>query len=223
MHSWNRNLPLQQCLGYLRRPLSGYAHFEDVFNHIGCNLIHDPAVLVLRIFEIAIRWIGTQRLTRFALGLEHRSDLLAGVLGVPFVDDIEERGKIAVLLIGTVYAVVDGDEADISAGQNYLGVVTHLEVISAQSAHVLDNDSANLTLVHKGHQALPIRAVKVGSGVAIVHEEHGVAETVAISVLLQNGFLVDNGVAVTLQLIITGQAAVQGGDLNSNRLCGFLE
>ena len=73
-------------------------------------------MLVVRVFEVAIGWIGTQRFAGLAFSLEYRADLLAGILGIPFVDNIEERGKITVLLVGAVHSVVDGDEADIRAG-----------------------------------------------------------------------------------------------------------
>lgn len=125
-------------------------------------------------------------------------------------------GKSAVLLVSAVRTVIDGDEANIGAGQNHLGVVTYLEVISAQSAHVLDDDCADPALVHHGHQSLPVRAFKVGTGVAIVHKEHGVTETVVIRILLQDGFLDNDGVAVTLEFIVSGEAAVKGCDFVCN-------
>lgn len=76
MYRGNRNLPLRQRLGYLGRPFSGYEHFEDVPNHIGCDLIHDPVMFVIRVFDVAIRRIGTQRFAGFTLCLEHRTDFL---------------------------------------------------------------------------------------------------------------------------------------------------
>ena len=117
------NFPLRKNSGDLRGAIAVHTKLEYFSNHLGGILIHDPAMLILRIFEVAIGRIGTQRLTGFTLCLEHCSDLLAGVFGIPFVDDIEEGSKIAVLLVGTVHTVIDSDETDICAGQNYLGVV----------------------------------------------------------------------------------------------------
>jgi hypothetical protein len=45
----------------LGRALSGYAHFKDIPNHIGCDLVYDPVMLIVRVFKVAIRGIGTQR------------------------------------------------------------------------------------------------------------------------------------------------------------------
>lgn len=193
-------------------PFPGYAHFEDVPNHIGCDLVHYPVMLIVRVFEVAIRRIGTQRFAGFTLCLEHRTDFLTGVLGVPFVDDIKKRSKIAVLLIGAVHAVVDGNESNICAGQHHLGVVTYLEVVSAQSAHVLYDDRTDLALVHKSHKALPIRAVEIGAAVAIVNKIQGVSEAIVISEFLEDSLLIQYGIAIPLQFIVTGQTAVQCRD-----------
>ena len=125
MRRWNRNLPLGECFGNLGRPLSGNAHTEYFSDHLGGILVHNPVVLVSRVFEVTIRRVGTQGLTGLTFGLKHRADFLAGVLGIPFVDNVEERGKITVLLIGAVHAVIDGDKPDIGAGQYNLGVVAY--------------------------------------------------------------------------------------------------
>ena len=170
-------------------------------------------MFIVRVFEIAIRRIGTQRLAGFTLRLEHRSDFLTGVLGIPFVDDVEKRSKIAVLLIGAVYAVVDGNEPDIGTGQHHLGVVAYLEVVSSQSAHVLDNDRADLALVHQCHKALPIRSFEVRPTESIVNEKRGVPEAIVISEFLENSLLIQNGIAIALKFIVTRQTAVQSRDL----------
>ena len=41
---------------------------------------------------------------------EHSADFIAGILCVPLVHDIQERGKVIVCGIGTVNIVVDSDE-----------------------------------------------------------------------------------------------------------------
>lgn len=46
----------------------------------------------------------------FAFGFHYSADFLACVFRIPLVDDIEKRGKITVLLVCAVYAVVDSDK-----------------------------------------------------------------------------------------------------------------
>ena len=43
---------------------------------------------------------------------EYRPYLLRGVLGVPLIYDISERGKVVTHLIVAVHSVIDGDKAD---------------------------------------------------------------------------------------------------------------
>lgn len=68
---------------------------------------------------------------RLAFRLKNRAYFLAGVLGVPLVDDIEERREIAVLLVCTVEAVIDGNEAYVGAGKKHFCVISDLEIISS--------------------------------------------------------------------------------------------
>ena len=56
-------------------------------------------MLIIGVFEVAVGWLGTQRFAGLALCFEHRTNFLAGVLSVPFVDDIKERSEVAVLLV----------------------------------------------------------------------------------------------------------------------------
>lgn len=192
------NFALREDIRNLCGAVAVHTKFENFPYHLGSVLIHNPVMLVIGVLEVAVGRLGTQRFTGLALCFEHRTDFLAGVLSVPFIDNIKERGKITVLLVCTVHTVVDGYEADISAGQNHLGVVAYFEVVSAQSAHILNDNRSDLTFVHQGHKPLPIRSVKVRTAVAIVYEELCVAEAVVICVFLQNGFLVYDGVAVSL-------------------------
>lgn len=99
----------------------------------------------------------------------------------------------------------------------FLDKIVNTILVSSQSTHVFDDNRANSAILYHGDEALPVRAVKVGAGEAIVYEEHGVNETIVIGIFLQDGFLVDDGVAVALEFVITGEAAVKGSDLVRNR------
>lgn len=83
-------------------------------------------------------------------------------------------------------------------------IVTDLQIISSESAHILDNDDAHSTFIHQCHQALEVGAFKVCAAVTIVHEKLCVRKSVVISIFLEYCFLIDNTVAVTLEFVITG-------------------
>ena len=203
---------LGEDIGNLRRSISVHAQLENLTNYLGGSIVHDPMVLIVRVFGISVWRLGTQRFAGFALCLEHRTNFLTGVLGVKFVENVDKRSKITVLLIGAVHAIVDGNEANICAGKGYLSVKTDLEVVSSQSARVLYNDRTDLAFAHKGHKALPIRSVEGSPTVAIVNEKDRVSEAIVISELLEDSLLVKDGVAIPLKFIVTGKAAIQSRD-----------
>lgn len=54
-------------------------------------LIDNPVVFILRVFEITVRKVCAERLTRLSFCFEHSADFPAGVLGVELIEDIDER------------------------------------------------------------------------------------------------------------------------------------
>ncbi|MGI6084191.1 MAG: hypothetical protein ACOYIF_01945, partial [Acetivibrionales bacterium] len=53
-------------------------------------LVNNPMVLILRVLYVAVGRICTERLAILTFGLKHSAYFLAGVLGIPFVNDVEE-------------------------------------------------------------------------------------------------------------------------------------
>ena len=107
-----------------------------------------------------------------------------------------------------IHAIVHGDEAYIHAGKYDLGVVTHLQIVSPKAAHVLHDDRTNLPRFHQGEQFLHRRTVEVGAGIAVVHEESRVGEAVIVSILLEQCFLILDGVGLSIQVVFVAESAI---------------
>ena len=75
-----------QAFGDLRRPKAIHAPSKDLSHGLGRFLIHKPAVFVFRVFQIPVGRICGQRCAGHSFALEYIAHLLAGVLGVPFVE-----------------------------------------------------------------------------------------------------------------------------------------
>ena len=86
-------------------------------------------------------------LTGFAFLLHNCFDLFTAVLDIELIDDIQERSKIVVLLIGAVHAAVHGDETDIVFGKKHFRVETDFQIVSADTAHILGDDDTNLIVL----------------------------------------------------------------------------
>jgi hypothetical protein len=84
---------------------------ECLAYHFGGFFIDYPSCLVFRVFDITVRRIGAEWFAGLPFRLENGAYLLARILGIPFVDDIKKRSKIAVLLIGTVTIIVYKSES----------------------------------------------------------------------------------------------------------------
>ena len=105
------------------------------------------------------------------------------------LDDIQERSKIIVLLIGAVHTAVHGDETDIMFGEKHFRVKTDFQIVSSDTAHILCNDNTDLVVLYQFDHAVPIGAVEVSTGVTIVHKKLDVSETLFFCVFLENRLL----------------------------------
>ena len=148
-------LVLLQDPGDLRRPLSAEAEGEDPLNDFGSFLIHDPLLPILRVFAVPVGRVRGQMLPGLALHLHHRTDLVAGVPHIEFVDDVDERGKIVLLLGKAVDAIIDGNKADVLFHKQDLGVHSYFKVVPADAAHVLYSDRGDIPRVDEIDQLLP--------------------------------------------------------------------
>lgn len=68
---------------------------------------------------------------------------VAGVLGIPLVHYVEERGKVVILRFVAVHAVIDCDKAYLLLGEQNLGIKADLKIVSAETAHILDDNRAD--------------------------------------------------------------------------------
>ena len=108
-----------QLLGNLGWAVAIHTPCKDLaYNHSGF-LVYDPMFLwVIRVFHVAVGRIGSQVLPGFAFLLHGRLDLLAAVLDVKLVDDVQERCKVIVLLIGAVHTAIESNEATSCLGKS---------------------------------------------------------------------------------------------------------
>lgn len=65
------------------------------------------------------------------------------------LEQIAERCEIIVTL-GAVHAIMNGDETNIIAWENQFRVLSDLQIVSTEAAHILDDEVFNQSLFHKG-------------------------------------------------------------------------
>ena len=179
-----------QLLGDLGGTEALHTPCEDLTDN-GCGfIVHNPMSLwIVGVFHVAVGWVGGQILTGFTFLLHNRFDLFTAVLDIELVDDIQERSKIVVLLIGAVHTAIHGDETDIVFGEKHFRVETDFQIVSTDTAHVLGDDNTDLIVLDQLNHSFPIGSVEIGPAVPVVHEIKRVGESVVIGVLLEDRFL----------------------------------
>ena len=68
---------------------------------------------------------------------------VASVLGIPLVHYVEERGEVVILRFVAVHAVIDCNKAYLLLGEQNLGIKADLKIVSAETAHILDDNCAD--------------------------------------------------------------------------------
>ena len=143
---------------------------EDLPHHLGGLRIHHQGLLVRWGADIAIGNRAAAPLAILHPGAEDGLDLVAGVPAVELVHDVEKWREVILLGLGTVDAVVDGDEPHALVGEHDLGVEAHLEIVPPEAAHILDDDRADVARLNLPHHGGEARTVKIDAAVAVVSE-----------------------------------------------------
>ena len=96
--------------------------------------------------------------------------------------------------------------------ESNLGIHPDFQIITANPTHVFGYDNADFAFIYQRHHALPIRPLEVRAGVAVIHKILNIPKSFFPCKPGEEGFLVHNGVAVPLLVIIAGEAAVKRCD-----------
>lgn len=118
-------------------------------------------ILILRILLVAIWSRSAERLSRLTFCLKNSSDFFAHILGIPFIDNIQERCEVAVLLIVAVNTIIDGYESDISIRKYNFGIAANFQIITSKPAHIFYDNSSHTACGNFCNHTLEIRSLKV--------------------------------------------------------------
>ena len=143
---------LCQIYGDLIAVLPADKQTENQTDNLGGFLVDYPKILVVRVFDIAVRGFGDNRLSTHAFGLNARFHFLADVLCVPLRHDIDKGRKLQCVGLLAVNAVVDRDKAHIVPSE-YLHRVAYLEIVAPPAGKVFHNADTDFPVFHIVHHA----------------------------------------------------------------------
>ena len=99
------------------------------------------------------------------------------------LDDIAEGSKLIVAL-GAVHPIVYGNKVNIMLREHDLGIHTHLQIITAKTGHIFDDDPFDDPCLHIGNHFLETRPIEGCSRNAVINVKAEVGIPVFKSVLL---------------------------------------
>ncbi len=141
-----------------------------------------------------------------------RLNFTAGVTGIPFCHNIEERSKLTRFSILTVDVIADGNKADAMLTEKHFGIKTDLQIIPPNSAHVFYNNNVDISGFNFRNHFLKAFAVKGGAAYTVITEMTATCETASCCEIFKDFLLVGDGIALALHLIVTTKARIQCRD-----------
>ena len=116
---------------------------------------------------------------------------------VSFIEQVAEWSEI-VVASGAVHTIVHSYKAHITARKDKFRIMSYLQVIPAEPAHILDDKIFHQTLFYKGKCFLYAGAVKICPGVTIICQYADVLKTMLLCILGEDGSLVCDAVALAV-------------------------
>ena len=173
----------------LRGTQSVYTPGKDLPNDFRGVFVYNPAVFVLRVFEVPKRRIGGQRCAGHSLTFEHIPHLLAGILRVPLVEQVLHRNNLTDTL-GCVNIIHDGNIANAEIVEPFFQKLSYDKPISPQTRMVFDDQGPDKSLFCQFHDFCKRRSCKGRARPAIVNEHASVLEAVLLCIFFEDGLLI---------------------------------
>ena len=207
---------LVQLPGDAELARSVFKQGEDAPHHLRLRRVDDQAIVVLRVFAVAVAGEGSDELAPLLLGAEGAFDLLGDVPSVLGVEQVFQRHHHVVGAAGAVDVVRNGDEAHAVLRQPALQIAARFDVVAAKAGQILYQHAADAPAFHVPQHPLKGGALKIRTGIAVIGVAfHRGQIRVVFDILLQQLPLVADGIALHPVAVLTGQAAVQRGGQRS--------
>ena len=181
----NQNIICLKCFRDCPESHSFGGHREDPLPYFSGLRIDIQCLFVIQLPCVAIGNSTGATQALFHVVAEDGLDLLAGVLRVPLVHDIQEGCELILCRIIAVDIVIDRDEPDPFVREQDLRVITDLKIVPAKTAHVLHayyGYISRLDLFEKGSES---GSVEIGSGITVIGEMPDIRQSFGPSIIFR--------------------------------------
>lgn len=132
---------------------------------------------------------------------------------------MRKRREIILGLIGTVHAVIDGNEANAVLREGDLRIEAHTEIVSTHATEVFYKDNAHLTGFNVGNQPFPIWTLKIRTAPTVIRIYRYIRKIPFTGIAREHILLMNDGITVSGKVIVAAQAAIDGGDFFPVTVC----
>ena len=101
-----------------------------------------------------------------------------------------------------VHIISNSYKANALFPEHNLGIKANLQIIPANSAHILSYNTAHFSGLNIPNEPFPVRPFKVAAAPTVVGIMLKIDKTVSVSIILQHILLINNGVAFSSQIVI---------------------
>lgn len=118
--------------------------------------------------------------------------------------NIKERGKLIAVLVVAVHAVGDRYKVNMMLTEEHLRVKACLQIVTPRPAHIFYNDMGDFARFNVCNELFPRSALKIPSTPTVIRIVLTVCITSLMGIAFEVFFLINNAVAISGLVIITG-------------------
>ena len=165
----SQNLLFFQNPCNLLRAFAVNAKVEDELDYRSRFFIQNPVILVLRVTAVSVGRFAHVLPTGSSLP-QTDTDFLAGITGIPLVEQITDCGEALAVSPVAVYAIIYSDKADIITRKDNIRILSNSQIVTTKAAEVFDQPAAHKPLLDKLKAFLHTGTIEVRPRIAVIHQ-----------------------------------------------------
>ena len=207
---WRGDLFRVELQGDLAKTVALQAQVKDVPHHGSSHRVNLKNVLVRFAFLITEGRIAADILTALECGQLDCLDLAAGVPRIEVIHHIFQNNQHLIVLAECVNPVIQSDETAAEGWEHKVCIKADLKIVSAKTAHILDDDRADFSGFGFCKHCLKSGTVEVTPCVTVIGKMLDIFHTAFVGKIFEKALLIQYRVRFALLLIILGQPFIEG-------------
>ena len=144
---------------------------EYLSYHLRSRLVNEPLFSIFRRLFVAVWNSGRYPLAVFGFAFPNCTNLLAGLLGIPLVENVVERHHLQTRFGGGIHILLDRNEGHAKGRIDDLCQPSHFHLLTTKTTKIFyDNRTNQAVLYHFLHLLKPF-PLEGSTGYAVIYKE----------------------------------------------------